>query len=213
MSTQFSREEIDQMPQRYRATFINSLGGFKSVVLIGTKDKNGQENLSIVSSLFHIGANPPLCGLIFRPDSVDRHTLDNLLETGWYSINHIHPGIIKKAHQTSARYPKEVSEFDEVGLTPEYPEGFDVPMVKESAVKWVMKFREKHDLEINGTHMVLGEIMQVVVPTDCIKEDGFVDIVSTETTTCSGLDSYHIVKPGTRLTYAKPDTWPEEIKS
>ena len=66
MSTQFSREEIDQMTQRYRATFINSLGGFKSVVLIGTKDKNGQENLSIVSSLFHIGANPPLCGLIFR---------------------------------------------------------------------------------------------------------------------------------------------------
>jgi len=59
----------------------------------------------------------------------------------------------------------------------------------------------------------LGEIMQVVVPTDCIKEDGFVDIVSTETTTCSGLDSYHTVKPGTRLTYAKPDTWPEEIKS
>ena len=135
MSTQFSREEIDQMTQRYRATFINSLGGFKSVVLIGTKDKNGQENLSIVSSLFHIGSNPPLCGLIFRPDSVDRHTLDNLLETGWYSINHIHPGIIKKAHQTSARYPKEVSEFDEVGLTPEYPEGFDVPIVKESAVK------------------------------------------------------------------------------
>ena len=87
-----------------------------------------------------------------------------------------------------------------------------MPLVKESAIKWIMKFREKHDLEINGTHMVLGEIMHVDIPSDCIKEDDFIDLVLTETTACSGLDSYHTVNPGTRLTYAKPDTWPEEIK-
>ena len=46
---------------------INSLGGFKSVALIGTKSEAGNTNLAIFSSIFHLGANPPLVGLIFRP--------------------------------------------------------------------------------------------------------------------------------------------------
>lgn len=206
-----NRTDIENMSQRYRATLINSLGGFKSAALIGTKDSSGQENLSIVSSLFHIGANPPLCGVIFRPDSVDRHTLDNLLETGWYSVNHIHEHFVEAAHQTSARYKKEESEFDEVGLTPRYVDGFDVPLVNESQVRWIMKFREKHNLEINGTHMVLGEIMYIETEEKYIGADGFINIEEAGTVTVSGLDSYHTTKKIARLSYAKPDTWPEKI--
>ncbi len=112
-----TKNAINEMEQRYRAAFINSLGGFKSLILVGTADSKGATNLSVLNSLFHIGANPPLCGMIFRPDVAERHTLDNILETGWYTINHVTESIFKAAHQTSARYPKEVSEFDAVGLT------------------------------------------------------------------------------------------------
>ena len=60
--THFSSTDISQMEQRFRASFINSLGGFKSVVLVGTANESGETNLAIFNSLFHIGANPPLCG-------------------------------------------------------------------------------------------------------------------------------------------------------
>ena len=62
------KEQLAKMDQRERAAFINSLGGFKSLVLIGTQSKNGQSNLAVFSSLFHLGANPPLFGIIVRPD-------------------------------------------------------------------------------------------------------------------------------------------------
>ncbi len=78
----FTQTDIQAMAQRYRAAFINSLGGFKSLVMVGTADTEGVTNLSVFSSLFHIGANPPLCGLIFRPDSVERHTLTNIEKVG-----------------------------------------------------------------------------------------------------------------------------------
>ena len=208
---QFTKDAINQMEQRYRAAFINSLGGFKSLILVGTADQMAASNLAVLNSLFHIGANPPLCGLIFRPDVADRHTLDNILETGWYTINHVSEGFYRAAHQTSARYPKELSEFSAVGLTPEWHSEIKVPFVAESAIKWLMKFREKHDLTINGTHLVIGEIMEVHIPEDILQEDGFVDIEKAGTLTCSGLDSYHKTQKISRLSYAKTDRWNHEI--
>ena len=35
-------KELEQMEQRFRASFINSITGFKSVALIGTKNNANQ---------------------------------------------------------------------------------------------------------------------------------------------------------------------------
>ena len=84
-----NKNQIEQLEKQERVHLINSLGGFKSVALVGTADKNKNENLAIFSSFFHIGANPPLIGMIFRPSPPDRDTLNNILETRFYTINHI----------------------------------------------------------------------------------------------------------------------------
>ena len=65
MQIQINSEKIKDMDKQMRVHFINSLGGFKSVALVGTISKEGVTNVSIFSSIFHIGANPPLIGLIF----------------------------------------------------------------------------------------------------------------------------------------------------
>jgi flavin reductase (DIM6/NTAB) family NADH-FMN oxidoreductase RutF len=207
----FSDSKISDMEQRYRAAFINSLGGFKSVVLVGTADAQGATNLAVFNSLFHIGANPPLCGLIFRPDSVERHTLSNIEETGFYTVNHLRESFYKQAHQTSARYPKTVSEFEATGLTPVYAEGFYAPFVAESAVRFGLELREKIPLVLNGTILLIGRIMGVWLPDGVLQPDGFVDLEKAGTLTCSGLDSYHKTARIARLSYAKPDQVPLQI--
>jgi len=206
-----SSADIQQFEQRYRATFINSLGGFKSICLIGTKNKSNMSNLAIFSSIVHIGANPPLIGFVVRPDSAERHTLENILETGFYTLNHIDTEILEKAHQTSARYPREVSEFDAVGLT-EYYQDFFAPFVKESHIQIGMEFRERVDFTINDTIFIIGEIKTVSFPSDILKEDGFLNLESAGTLTCSGLDSYHTTSNVSRLSYAKTESWPTRIK-
>jgi flavin reductase (DIM6/NTAB) family NADH-FMN oxidoreductase RutF len=200
---------LKQMDQRKRATLVNSLGGFKSVSLIGTIDSNKNLNLAIFSSIFHIGASPALIGFIVRPDAVDRHTLSNILATNFYTINHINESIYKQAHQTAARYEKEISEFDTTKLTPEYKNEFVAPFVKESNIQMGVFFKEKIDLAINGTILIIGEITHIFYPTNCICEDGFIDIEKANTVTCAGLDSYHTTNRLARLSYAKPD---EETK-
>ena len=201
---QLTYAEIMAMEQRKRAHLINSVGGFKSVCLIGTADKQGQTNLAIFSSVVHIGANPPLISFIMRPDSVERHTLANILETGVYTINHVNESIYQQAHQTSAKYPKEISEFDATGLSKEYKNEYQAPFVKESAVQLAVDFKERIDLTINGTILIIGEIRDLYFPEDCLQEDGYLDIEKAGTVSCTGLDSYHSTQRLQRLPYAKP---------
>ena len=129
--------DLELMPRRQRGRLVNALSGFKSVNLVGTTNDAGVHNLSIVSSVVHLGSDPALLGMVMRPP-VDRergsHTYWNIRETGCYTINHVPATHTVQAHQVSARYPEETSEFEAVGFTPIYRCGFDAPAVEESPV-------------------------------------------------------------------------------
>ncbi|GAB2652936.1 flavin reductase [Flavihumibacter cheonanensis] len=200
----FTKEELSGLERRYRANLINSIGGFKSLVLVGTKSGEGKENLSLFSSLVHIGADPALCGLVVRPNKEGQNTLGNILRTGVYTINHVQAGFIEKAHQTSAKYPEGVSEFEAVGLTPDYVEEIAAPFVKESIIQFACELVQRIPIEFNQTHFIIGKITHVMVPDSLLGPDGFIDLESAGTITCSGLDSYHTTKRLIRLPYAKP---------
>lgn len=199
-------DQIRVMEKLERVHFINTLGGFKSVALIGTKNHENLTNLAIIDSIVHVGSNPPLFGIIFRPGVVERHTLENILQTGFYTINHINEKIHKQAHQTSARYARNISEFDETKLTEEYKNNFLAPFVLESNVQLAMEFVEKISISSNNTILIIGKVKEVYFPEICLNSDGFLDLEKAETITCSGLDSYHKTIQISRLNHAKINT-------
>lgn len=208
----FTRADIDALPQRYRAAMVNSVSGFKSASMIGTASADGQSNLCVVSSVVHLGSNPPLLGFIMRPPVVPRHTYENIIATGFYTINHITSTQYRQAHQSSARYSREVSEFEAVGLPAGWREGFHAPFVQGAPVVIGMKLLRDVPLEENDTRLMIGEVAWMEVPDDCLSADGYVDIEQANTVTISGLDSYHRTERLARLTYAKPDKPVEDLK-
>ena len=193
------------MPDRKRAMFINSLSGFKSANLIATQNRQEQTNLAMFSSVVHLGASPALVGFIMRPDNDERHTLNNIIETGYYSINQVSSEFYRQAHQTSARYSKHQSEFDETNLTPLYIEGFNVPFIKESKLKYAVKLQQVMPISLNNTQLIIGEIVHVMCEEEAIQSDGYIDIESLKSVSVSGLDGYHHTQSLGRLNYAKPD--------
>lgn len=192
------------MGKHYRTHFFNSLGGFKSVALCGTTDGDGNNNLAIMSSVIHVGANPPLTGLLIRPAVVTRNTLENIMNQKCFTLNHLHPEFFKRAHQTSARYPRGVSEFEQTGLTPEFSGTINAPYVAESRIKWGMELREKHLIKTNDTIFLVGEIIEAFIPEEVLAPDGFIDIAAADSLTVAGLDAYHSALRITRLSYARP---------
>jgi flavin reductase (DIM6/NTAB) family NADH-FMN oxidoreductase RutF len=83
--------------------------------------------------------------------------------------------------------------------------------VKESKIKYGLEFAERHDLKINDTILIIGKVVEVIIPENCLHMHGAIDIEKAETITISGLDSYHTTQQLARLSYAKTDKFPDDI--
>ena len=91
--------------------------------------------------------------------------------------------MIEAAHQTSARYPAGVSEFEATGLTPRYGERLAAPYVAESRLTIGLQHRQTIDIELNGTHLLIGEIVEVELDSEVIAEDGWIDLAALDSVT------------------------------
>ena len=196
--------DIAGMAPFARVQFATSLPGAKPISLIGTTDRSGQTNLAPFSSVLHLGSSPCFLGMVSRPDLVDRHTLANLVETRVWTINHLHPEILEAAHQCSARYPKDASEFDATGLTAHYETGFVAPFVKESRFRIGLELEDLIDIPANGTKLIVGRVVLVQVADDAVTDDGGIDLPRLECLASTALDTYFSLQPLARLGHAKP---------
>jgi len=207
----FTAADIANMEKLARVQFATSLPGAKPISLVGTTDASGQNNLAPFSSVLHLGSSPCLLGMLSRPDSVERHSLANLTAIGAWTLNHLHPDILDAAHQCSARYPKEVSEFAATGLTPYLHPGFPAPFVKESRFRIGMELEEIVPIAANGTRLIIGRVVLVQVAQGSLMDHGGIDLVGLECLASTALDTYFQLKPLARLAHAKADVHPHRL--
>ena len=200
----FSKEDISKMSSIYRLNMINSCTGYKSANLIGTKSKKGVTNLAVFNSVIHLGSNPPLIGFILRPTTVARHTYENLKDTGGFTVNHIHYSQIEDAHHTSAKYPEEISEFDQTSLMEEYKEGIKAPFVKNAPLQLGCRYLNEYQIKENDTSIIIGQIEHIFIEEEMLLEDGWVQLDKGGVVAINGLDGYAIPKLIERFTYARP---------
>ena len=207
MEINFNLSDLNELDNRYKTNLINSIGGLKSANLIGTLNNEGITNLSIVSSVVHIGADPALMGFILRPTSVPRHTYNNIISNKYFTINQVHKNITGKAHFTSARFNENESEFKALELSEEYISAFKAPFVKSSKVKIGLKFHSEH-LLANGCRLIIGSVVQLKIAKNALKDNGSIRLDVIDTVGISGLDKYYTAAFFKELPYAKK----EEIK-
>ena len=201
--------DIHAMDKLVRVQLATSLPGPKPICLIGTVNALGQTNLAPFSSVVHLGSNPALLGMISRPDVVERHTLANILETKVYTINHVHVGMVDAAHQCSARYPREMSEFSATGLQEHWEDSFAAPFVRESRLRIGMVLEDVLDIAANGTQMIIGRVS--LVQTESMADDGSLDLCTLESVASTALDTYFGITPLARFAYAKADRQPRRL--
>lgn len=199
----FSKEHFAGWERFYRANLLNSLSGFKATHLVATINKNGVPNLSLFHNVVHLGADAALIGMVNRPVAAAPHTLANIEATSLWTMNSVHPSILERAHQCSAKYEEGVNEFEAVGLTAEYKNDCSVPVVAESAVQYALQLVEIIPIKHNHTFFIIGSIEQLWVNEDLVQPDGFLQLDKAEVVTSTGLDAYFTTRFEARMKYAK----------
>ena len=200
----FNKIDIDKMSKIFRLNLINSITGYKSANLIGSKTNDKINNVAIFSSITHLGSDPALIGFITRPENGNRNTYNNIIKNKFFTINHIVKNQIISSHQSSAKYPKNISEFDKTNLIAEYKNNFDAPFVKGSPVQIGCSFINKYFIKENNTTLMIGKIEMLFIDEKLLLEDGFVQLDKEDIITINGLDGYALPKLIKRLPYARP---------
>ncbi len=206
----YKKDDLESSERKFKLNLINSLTGVKPANLIGTKSKNGQENLAIFSSVIHLGSNPPLLGFILRPvGEIPRNTYENIKETGVYTINSVPLTLIENAHYTSAKFDKNINEFERCNIESQYIHGFHSPYVKESPIKIGLEFREEIPISINGTSLIIGEVIELEIADNILSENGYLDLEKAEIAGISGLNTYYELKLKEKFPYVRLNEVPK----
>ena len=200
-----SKENIVQMDKISKLNLINSCTGYKSANLIATKSIDGDTNVAVFSSITHLGSSPALIGFIMRPTTVPRDTYKNIMETGYFTVNHITVDMIADAHHTSANYDTGVSEFDKTNLVEEYKENFPIPFVKGSPVQLYCKFVNEYYIKENDTIHVIASIEHLFFEEELQHKDSWLQLDKANVITLNGLDGYCLPKLVDRFKYARKD--------
>jgi flavin reductase (DIM6/NTAB) family NADH-FMN oxidoreductase RutF len=206
--------DLELLPRRRRGRLVNSLSGFKSANLVGTTSVHGVHNLSIISSVVHLGSDPALLGMVFRPPvdpAQGSHSYWNIRETGCFTLNHVPASLTAKAHQASARYPQDTDEFEALGFTPIFRCGFEAPAVEESPVRIGMERVDEWEIPQNRCRFVVAQIRWVEFPEEALCGDGYLDLEGLDVAALSSLDGYHRTQKLHRLGYAKPESSAPEL--
>jgi flavin reductase (DIM6/NTAB) family NADH-FMN oxidoreductase RutF len=138
----------------------------RPVCFASTIDKAGNVNLSPFSFFNLFSSNPPI--VIFSPsrrvrDNTIKHTLENVMEVPQVVINIVTYEMVHQVSLASCEYPKEMSEFEKAGFTPEPATFVKPPMVKESKVKMECKVLEVKPLGTEGGagNLVICEVVRM----------------------------------------------------
>jgi len=126
---------------------------------VGTKSATGIHNIAPFSYFMPIGSAPPTVAFSSAKDrnGNEKNTLDNILETGVFTLSMVTANLIEEMNATSATVPAAVSEFDETGLTPVQGTWVDAPYVGEAHV--TSECRVLQTIPLGNTTLVIGEIL------------------------------------------------------
>jgi flavin reductase (DIM6/NTAB) family NADH-FMN oxidoreductase RutF len=205
----FEAQDLINLDRKYRLNLINSLSGVKPVNLVGTRSTSGLDNLAIISSVVHLGSNPAQLGFILRPQhEAPKDTYLNISETGFYTINHVSESFLEKAHYTSAKLPREESEFDRMKIEREIIKNYPAPFVKESAIKFGMQLLDILTLP-NKCLFVIGEVQLLQIPDESINNLGQIDLSLHQGIGLSGLNTYYTLEKKASYPYVRNNEIPD----
>lgn len=203
------KSTISSSDKIWRLNLINSISGIKPANLVGTKSDEGHANLAIISSVVHIGSNPPLLGFFMRPTGeVERHTYDNIIQNGFYTINHVQESFVEKAHYTSAKFKREESEFEKCALQETYINNFQAPFVGESKLKIGLSLKECLPVKSNGTILIVGAVEFIDLSESLISKEGYINYEDLKSVGIAGLNSYYSLNKLNTQPFARVENLP-----
>lgn len=152
--------DIEAFPQLYKINLLKSLSTYNSKSIVVTKCVKGKVNVSNGNSMTYVGLKPVVIGISLKLDKTRMKTYRGIKETGYFTINGLGKRQIKDLGTKKGKVNGLLEKLNSsLGLS--YKRGFCVPYINGSNLQIGLKFLEEHHLKVNGTVLVLGQVVDI----------------------------------------------------
>ena len=167
-SPQPQRTEFDpaQLGDRETTLLVKSILIPRPIAWVGTVDATGTTNLAPHSFFTMASEEPPI---VLFSSTTRKDTVANVEETGEFTISLVSRPLFEAANQTSAPYPREVSEFERAGLAEEDSALVAAPRAAGSPA--VLGCTLEDVIPVGTSFLVLGRVVRVAVDTDTLSTE------------------------------------------
>lgn len=111
-----THEQLDATDLRTRDVYrlMTDLVAPRPIAWVGTVDSHGRPNLAPFSYYQAVCSSPPtvVVSIGWRGDGRPKDSLANILETGVFTVSHVHRALAEAMNETSAALPHGESEWD-----------------------------------------------------------------------------------------------------
>jgi flavin reductase (DIM6/NTAB) family NADH-FMN oxidoreductase RutF len=132
----------------------------RPIALVTTVDENGQINAAPFSFFNCLSADPPILalGVENNPDMSFKHTGHNIRMTEVFTVNIVSFAIAEAMHVCAAKYPRDIDELKEAGLTAMPGLKVASPWIAEAPASF--ECRRHITLELGKSRqIIMGEIV------------------------------------------------------
>jgi flavin reductase (DIM6/NTAB) family NADH-FMN oxidoreductase RutF len=165
--------EKSEFPERQIAKLVKGTVVPRPIAWVSSVGKSGIPNLAPYS-YFQVISSDPIMFIISIGHGAnvgkdgDKDTLANIKETGDFVINMVSASLAPQMQKSSHIFPKDVSEFDEAGLTPSKSQLVTAPRVKEALIS--MECKLNRVMELGNFNQVIGELVCYHIHDDVYME-------------------------------------------
>lgn len=138
----------------------------RPIAWVSTRSAAGVDNLAPHSFFTVSCVRPPM---VQFTSVGSKDSLRNVLETGEFVVCLATESVFERVNATGTNFPAELSEFAEVGLTPEPSATVAPPRVAESPV--ALECRLERALELGDSTVVIGRVLHAAIDEDVFEAD------------------------------------------
>lgn len=152
----------------------------RPIAWVTTISENGTVNAAPFS-YFNVASIEPMMvsvAVMRKPNGLPKDTARNIAQTGQFVVNMVDVHNVDDVNQTSADFPAEISEVEELGLATMPSSSIEVPRLAASRIHFECKLHQVVELGTPTTSdLIIGEVVHVHV-ADELYQAGRIDITA-----------------------------------
>lgn len=140
------------------------------VLLVGTYDRDGAPNLMTAAWGGICASQPPAAAVSIRKARWTHHAI---AQRKGFTLSLPSRDMAAQVDFAGIHSGRDADIFASIGLTPAVAEHVDAPYVEECPA--VIELSLLHQVELGSHTQFIGEIMDIKIREDCLREDGLPD--------------------------------------